>query len=70
MKIKDLKPIRRVSTQIHKFLLQPQNSWLEKLDLGQMLEIKDINDHMDCFFVIKGAIEFTMREDEIHRIHR
>jgi len=69
-KIKNLKPVRRVSSQIHKYILQPQNSWLEKLKYGQSIESDDINQNMDCFFVVKGAIEFTMREDQIHRFRR
>lgn len=45
--------------------MEPQNSCIEVLDQNEQLKIEDINTSMDCFFVIKGAIEFTMREDTL-----
>ena len=34
------------------------------------MDVTDINTNLDCFYVVKGAVEFTMREDMIHRINR
>ena len=34
------------------------------------MEVGDINTHMDLFFIVKGAVEFTMREDPIHRARK
>ena len=62
--------MERVSTHIQKYILQPHNSWVEKLDTHDKIEIDDINAHMDLFYVLSGAVEFTMREDPIHRARK
>lgn len=36
--------------------------------MNDRIEIDDINAHMDLFYVLSGAVEFTMREDPIHRV--
>ena len=62
--------MERISPHIQKYILQPENSWIEKLDTNDKIDIGDINTHMDLFFVLSGAIEFTMREDPIHRARK
>ena len=62
--------MERISPHIQKYVLQPSNSWIEKLDAGDKIDIGDINTHMDLFYVVSGAIEFTMREDPIHRARK
>ena len=62
--------MERVSPHIQKYILQPHNSWIEKLDTHDRIEIGDLNTHMDLFYVLSGAIEFTMREDPIHRARK
>ena len=66
-KIKQLRIMTRISDKIQDFILQPQNSWVERLDSKESMAVDDINADMDLFFVIKGAVEFTMREDHIQR---
>ena len=61
----------RVSTLIQNFILRPENSWVEKLEsIGDTIELDDINTHMDFFYVVRGAVEFTMREDPIHKARK
>ena len=62
--------MERISPHIQKYILQPENSWIEKLEVNDKIDIGDINTHMDLFFVLSGAIEFTMREDPIHRARK
>ena len=69
-KICDLGMFSRISTQIQKYILQPQNSWIEKLDVGETCDIGDINTHMDVFYIVRGEVEFLMREDPIHRARK
>ena len=64
-KIKQMRLMQRISHKIQDFILQPENSWIEQLDSKETIEVGDINADMDLFFVVKGAIEFTMREDHI-----
>ena len=48
--------------------MQTENSWIERLDFtGDTIELDDINTHMDLFYVVRGAVVFTMREDVIQR---
>lgn len=62
--------MKRISSQIQKFVLQPQNSWIHKVGPQESIEVGDINTHMDLFFIVKGAVEITMREDPIHRARK
>ena len=38
--------------------------------MGAELQIDDINTHTDLFFVVSGALEFTMREEKIMRVEK
>ena len=62
--------MKRISSQIQKYILQPQNSWIHKVGPQETIEVGDINTHMDLFFIVRGAVEFTMREDAIHRARK
>ena len=55
----------RVSDHVRNFVMEPENSAVEMLRLGDELDIEDINTKMDVFFIVSGALEFTMREDPL-----
>lgn len=40
------------------------------MTIGDTIELDDINAHMDFFYVVRGAVEFTMREDPIHKARK
>jgi len=42
----------RISTQVQKYILQPENSWIEKLRLHEQMVTDGLNDKMDVFFVV------------------
>ena len=66
-KIKNLKIMKRIAPPMQGYILEQENSWIERMQAGQTMKIDDINSHLDLFFVVRGELEFTMREDPIHR---
>ena len=69
-KIKSMRIMERISPFVQQFIMQPEHSWIEKLETHEKLKLDDINTHIDLFYVLSGAIEFTMREDPIHRARK
>lgn len=58
--IKNLKLMSRLSSKVQDFILLPENSWVERLNKNDCMEVGEINSDMDFFFIVKGAVEFTM----------
>ena len=46
--------MERLSTHVQDFIMEPENSWIEVLDLNEVVKIEDVSASLDCFFVIRG----------------
>lgn len=64
-KIGKIRIMERISSHVLNFIMEEENSWIEVLNQNDLMNIDDINMNMDMFYVVRGAIEFTMREDAI-----
>ena len=59
-KISEMHPFTKVSPIVQQFLMEKENSHIERLGMNEDIEMDDANFKLDYIYVLHGAVEITM----------
>ena len=63
-----MKPFAKVSPIVQDFLMERENSHIERLGMHEQVELEDPDFALDFIYVLHGALEVTLELQATHQI--
>ena len=60
--------LQRVSPIVRRYLMEMPHAYLERLDFGEEIKMKDLNFEMDYICVLKGGVEVSLELGQIEKV--
>ena len=67
-RIAAMQPFAKVSPIVQQYLMESENSHIERLGLNEQIAIEDPDFALDYIYVLHGAVEVTLQLQATHQI--